>query len=157
MLLHPQGALHGTELLSASDFDRSAHAAIFDAIARGVALHEPTDPAAIAVRLGQLLVRVGGASYLFDLLSDTPVTANLSWYANVVADRAKMRRLVEAGGRIMQLGHDASRDPGEAAAMALKAVTEATEQRSSADPVRWVEVIGPALQAIEEASKSGST
>lgn len=157
MLLHPRVAAHGVELLAVHDFYRSAHAAIFEAISRSVFLREPTDPAAIAIRLGQLLTRVGGAPFLFELLNDTPVTANLPWYAGVVADRAKQRRLVEAGSRIIQLGHDVERDPSEAASLAVKYLTDATDDRSSTDPVRWGEIIGPALQAIEKASKSGTT
>jgi replicative DNA helicase len=157
MMLEPIAATRGTELLRAEDFYRPAHVAVFEAVARGVLLREPTDAAAVAVRLGPSLPRVGGAPFLHDLIANAPVSANLAWYAQTVTDRARMRRLIEAGTRIAQIGHDVQRDPGEAAALAGKYLAEACDARSSTDPVAWADVITPAVDAIERASKAGAT
>ncbi|HZN76075.1 MAG TPA: replicative DNA helicase [Micromonosporaceae bacterium] len=157
MMLEPIAAARGTEILAAEDFYRPAHTAIFDAIGRGVLRREPTDAAAVAVRLGPSLTRIGGAPYLHDLISQAPIGSTLAWYAQTVTDRARMRRLIEAGTRITQLGRDTQRDPGEAAAMAAKYLAEATDARNASDPIPWAEVINPAMRSIERASKAGTT
>ena len=157
MLLDAQAAQRGSELLTAEDFYRPAHTAIFDRIARAVILREPTDAAAIATRLGAFLPRVGGAPYLYDLIACVDNPASVGWHARTVGQRAQMRRLIEAGQRIAQLGHDTERDPGEAAAMAAKFLSEATHTRGGSDPVAWRDVIEPAIASIDRASRSGAT
>src|SRR3546814_2626386 len=51
------------------------------------------------------LQRAGGAEYLHTLTSIVPTAANAGFYASTVAERALLRRLVEAGTRIVQLGY----------------------------------------------------
>ena len=50
------------------------------------------------------LVRAGGAPYLHTLISSVPTAANAGYYAKIIRERAIMRRLVEAGTKIVQLG-----------------------------------------------------
>jgi replicative DNA helicase len=157
MMLDERAALRGSELLVAEDFYRPAHTAIFDRIARAVIMREPTDPIAVATRLGAFLPRVGGAPYLYDLIACVDSPTSIGWHARTVAARAQMRRLIEVGQRIVQLGHDTERDPAEAAAMAVKYLAEATNAQHGGDPVAWRDVITPAMASIDKASKSGTT
>ena len=51
------------------------------------------------------LGRVGGGSYLHTLIASVPTAANAGYYARIVRERAILRRLVEVGTRIVQLGY----------------------------------------------------
>jgi replicative DNA helicase len=157
MMLDPAAAVVGVDLLRGEDFYRSAHAAIFERIAQGVLDREPVDAAATAARLGPDLQRVGGGAFLHDLIACVPVAANISWYARIVADRALMRRLAQAGQAIVHIGLDVSREPGDAIALAAKHLAAVSDVRHGGGPVRWREVIGPALASIEQASQAGAT
>lgn len=57
------------------------------------------------------LRRVGGQSYLHELVSAVPTAANAPYYANIVVEQAVLRGLVEAGTRIVQLGY--AQEPGD--------------------------------------------
>lgn len=86
-------------LLSESDFYRRDHALIFRAICELDAKRRPFD----AVTLGEwfesngCLDMVQGGAYLIDLATTTPSAANIKAYADIVADKAKLRALIEAG------------------------------------------------------------
>ena len=58
--------------------------------------------------------RVGGHPYLRTLISGVPTAANAGYYAAIVAERAILRRLVEAGTRIVQMGYGAAGGQGMA-------------------------------------------
>ncbi|HEX7537127.1 MAG TPA: replicative DNA helicase, partial [Dermatophilaceae bacterium] len=47
----------------------------------------------------------GGQAYLHQLISEVPTAANAGYYAEIVAERAVLRRLVDAGTKIVQMGY----------------------------------------------------
>ncbi|MBD4582738.1 replicative DNA helicase, partial [Xanthomonas citri pv. citri] len=53
----------------------------------------------------QELSRVGGPAVLHELIQSVPTAANASFYAEIVAEKAVLRRLVTAGTKITQLGY----------------------------------------------------
>ncbi|HEX6359542.1 replicative DNA helicase [Actinophytocola sp.] len=99
-----------TAVMGSADFYRPAHSLIYDAIMRLFAAGEPTDAVTVSAELERHgeLTRVGGAPYLHTLLATVPTAANANWYAEIVAEKAQLRRLVQAGMRITQLGYAAA-------------------------------------------------
>src|SRR5690606_5211879 len=88
--------------------------------------------------------------------------ANAAYYARIVAERAVLRRLVEAGTRIVQLGYGASaaggRDVADVVDLAQQAVYEVTERRISEDYQPLRDVLQPTLDEIEAiGSRDGVT
>lgn len=93
------------EGLIAEDFYRPAHAIVFGAI---VALHgdgEPADPITVKDRLHAegMLSKVGGPSYLHGVVQQVPTAANAAYYAEIVRNKARLRKIIEACGRVMQM------------------------------------------------------
>ncbi|TRV71766.1 replicative DNA helicase [Streptomyces sp. 130] len=92
--------------MQARDYYRPAHETIHAAILDLYARSEPADPITVAAELvkrGQL-DKVGGAPYLHQLVQAVPTAANATYYAEIVHERAVLRRLVRAGGAIAQMG-----------------------------------------------------
>ena len=56
---------------------------------------------------------MGGAPYLHTLIASVPTAANAGYYARIVRERAILRRLVEVGTRIVQLGYSGDGDADE--------------------------------------------
>src|SRR5204863_8060483 len=106
MLLSKDAIADVVEVLKTGDFYRPAHARIFDAVLDLYARGEPADAITVAAALADAghLGRVGGAPYLHTLISSVPTAANAAYYARIVSERAVLRRLIEAGTRIVQLG-----------------------------------------------------
>src|SRR5699024_1499569 len=95
------------EIIRPTGFYRPAHQIIFDAIVAVNDSAEPVDAISVNAELTKRgdASRVGGALYLHTLTEAIPTAANAGYYAKIVADRAVLRRLVEVGTRIAQIGY----------------------------------------------------
>ncbi|MGW1990109.1 DUF3987 domain-containing protein [Embleya sp. NPDC001921] len=113
-------------------FYRPAHASIWRAVRDLVAVGEPTDAVAVAAHLTRagVISRVGGAAYLHTCLSAVPTAANGPYYARIVAEQARLRRIAQAGVRLVQVSGSADpEEAGRVAADELRAVAEASSER----------------------------
>ena len=90
-----------------ADFYRPAHETIYDAIVDLYGRGEPVDPVTVAAELQRRgeLARIGGAPYLHTLSASVPIAANAGYYAEIVREKAILRRLVDAGTKIVQMGY----------------------------------------------------
>lgn len=107
MLLSKDAIADCVESLKGTDFYRPAHELIYDAILDLYGRGEPADAITVADELTKRgdLTRIGGQAYLHEVIASVPTAANAGYYAQIVAERAVLRRLVEAGTRIVQLGY----------------------------------------------------
>ncbi len=86
------------------DFYRMDHRTIYRAMA-DLALHtKPIDVITVTEHLenGGTLESSGGLSYVGGLAKNTPTSANIGAYAQIIRERAILRRLVEIGGEITE-------------------------------------------------------
>jgi len=161
MLLSKDAIADVVEILRSGDFYRPAHATIFEAVVDLFGRGEPADAVTVAAALdGQgELTRVGGAPYLHTLLNSVPTAANAAYYARIVSERAILRRLVEAGTKIVQLGYGNSsgqgRDVDDIVDLAQQAVYDVTERRVSEDFAVLADLLQPTLDEIEAVGAQG--
>ncbi|KAB1907194.1 replicative DNA helicase [Micromonospora sp. AMSO1212t] len=161
MLLSKDAIADVVEILKTNDFYRPVHATIFDAILDIYGRGEPADPITVAAALADSgdLARIGGAPYLHTLIASVPTAANAAYYARIVGERAVLRRLVEAGTRIVQLGYgtgpSGSRDVDDIVDLAQQAVYEITEKRVSEDFAVLADMLQPTLDEIEAVGAQG--
>jgi replicative DNA helicase len=158
MLLSKDAIADVVEVLKSTDFYRPTHETIYNAILDLYARGEPADPITLAAELTKRgeITRVGGASYLHTLVNAVPTAANAEYYAEIVHERAVLRRLVEAGTRITQMGYAADGDVDEIVNSAQAEIYAVTEQRTSEDYLPLSEIMEGALDEIEAiGSRSG--
>ncbi|SKS09076.1 replicative DNA helicase [Mycobacteroides abscessus subsp. abscessus] len=107
-------------------------------------------------RRGQLR-RVGGAPYLHTLISTVPTAANAGYYAGIVAEKALLRRLVEAGTRVVQYGYAGAEgaDVAEVVDRAQAEVYDVTDRRMSEDYVALEELLQPTMDEIDAIASAG--
>src|SRR5690606_22992259 len=107
MLLSKEAITQVVEIVRSSDFYRPAQQTIYDTTIDLFSRGEPVDAISVNAELTKRgeITRVGGAPYLHTLTDTVPTAANAGYYARIVADRAVLRRLVEAGTRIAQIGY----------------------------------------------------
>ncbi|MER7459071.1 replicative DNA helicase [Micromonospora sp. NPDC126480] len=161
MLLSKDAIADVVEILKSNDFYRPIHATIFDTILEIYGRGEPADSITVAAALADSgdLVRIGGAPYLHTLIASVPTAANAAYYARIVSERAVLRRLVEAGTRIVQLGYGTaaggSRDVDDVVDLAQQAVYDVTERRVSEDFAILADMLQPTLDEIEAVGAQG--
>src|ERR1700693_5574518 len=87
----------------AEDFYRNDHRLIFEAVAGLIERNQPCDAVTLSGHLESqgLLDQVGGLSYLGSLARDTPTSANIRAYADIVRERSVLRQLISAGNSIV--------------------------------------------------------
>jgi replicative DNA helicase len=122
-------------LLEEADFYRPAHRTIWRAVLRLADRAQPTDPVTV---LGELqesgeLADVGGGPFLHTLVEAVPTVANAGRYAQLVAETARRRRVIDLGIRIAH----ADADPAVLAHLAgeLADTTMALDGRGWAPPI----------------------
>jgi replicative DNA helicase len=95
------------DILFAADFYNDAHRSVFEAIMNLIADNKPADVVTVAEALGSLkkLDYIGGLAYLGALVENVPTAANIRRYGEIVHDRAVLRRLVTAGGEIVEAAY----------------------------------------------------
>lgn len=137
------------------DFYRPAHETIFDAITDLYGRGEPADAITVADELTKRgeLARIGGQAYLHQIIASVPTAANAGYYAQIVAERAVLRRLVDAGTRIVQMGYgDEGGDVEDIVNAAQAEVYAVADKRGGEDYVRLGDVIEATADEIEQAS-----
>ncbi|HYN68391.1 MAG TPA: replicative DNA helicase [Ornithinibacter sp.] len=155
MLINKDAIADSLEAVKAHDFYRPAHELIFDAVLDLFGRGEPADAITVADELSKRgdLTRIGGQAYLHQLIQAVPTAANAGYYAEIVHERAVLRRLVEAGTRIVQMGY--AQGEGDIADIVNRAQAEVynvAEKRGGEDYHVLGDILDETLTEIEAAS-----
>jgi replicative DNA helicase len=160
MLLDKDAIADCLEAVKGHDFYRPAHEAIFDAVLDLFGRGEPADAITVADELGKRgdLSRVGGQAYLHQLIQSVPTAANAGYYAEIVHERAVLRRLVEAGTRIVQMGYAQGQgDVDEIVNRAQAEVYQVADRRGGEDYTVLSDLLNETLTEIEAAAGRSDT
>jgi len=157
MLLSKDAIADVIETLREVDFYKPAHATIYGAILDIYGRGEPADAITISNYLTKqgALSNVGGAAYLHTLVASVPTAANASYYARIVTESAILRRLVEAGTRIAQMGYSGDAEVDLLVDRAQAEVYEVTSRRTSEDYAPLSEIMPITLEEIEAIESHG--
>jgi replicative DNA helicase len=151
MLISKDEIANVTETLRGPDFYRPAHEVIHDAIIDLYSRGEPADPVTVAAELSRKgeLERVGGAPYLHTLSANVPIAANAGYYAEIVREKAILRRLVDAGTKIVQIGYAGEGQVDDVVDQAQAEVYKITDRRAAEDYAPLSDIMNPVLDEIE--------
>ena len=147
MLMSKDAIADVVEVLRGADFYRPAHEQVYHAIIDLYGRGEPADAVTVSDELGKRgeLLRIGGGPYLHTLLASVPVAANAGYYAQIVHEKAILRRLVDASVRIGQMSYAAEGDVDDIVDRAQAEVYAVTERRVSEDYKPLSELMQPTL------------
>jgi replicative DNA helicase len=157
MLLSKDAIADVVEVLREGDFYRPAHQVVYGTVLDLYGRGEPVDAVTVAAELTRAgeIGRVGGAPYLHTLVSMVPTAANAGYYGRIVREKAILRRLVEAGTRIVQMGYAGTGDVDDAVDRAQAEVYDVTDRRTSEDYAPLSALMSDALTEIEAISNRG--
>lgn len=104
LMLSPKTLPVAQDLLAPEDFYRADHQAIYRAI---LALSDARKPFDAVTVMDWFEANGGGCEpgYLIELATTTPSAANVKAYAQIVADKALLRRMIDAGEAIVGDGY----------------------------------------------------
>ncbi len=111
ILLDSDTFLEIIDTLSPQDFYRKAHRTIFEIIESLFDKNDPIDLVTVtnSLRNAGRLEEIGGAAYLASIVDTVPAAPNVHYYAKIVHDKARLRRLITKANAITKRCFE---DPG---------------------------------------------
>jgi replicative DNA helicase len=151
MLLSRDAIAEVLEVLHEEDFYRPAHRTVFRSVLDLYSHGQAVDAITVAeeLRRNGELADVGSAPFVHTLLSTVPTAANAGYYARIVKEAGILRRLIDVGTRIVQLGYETPQDTERAVDFAESWVYQVAQGRVTEDYQSLREVLTGTLEAIE--------
>ncbi len=159
MLMDKEAILTSSEIVSGDDFYQSAYGVIFEAIVEIYNEGKPVDLITLQSRLKEKDVpaEISSLEFVRDLVAAVPTSANVKYYAEIVAEKAILRRLIKLNEEIENMCY-LGKEPMEAVLETTeKKVFELVQKRNTGDFVPIKQVVLNALDKIEAASKNAGS
>jgi replicative DNA helicase len=108
MLIDKQCLENGIDSLVKDDFYNPTNSFIFEAIQEVYIKNKPVDIVTVTEQLqnNKKLDAVGGVGFLSSLAESVPTTANVDFYINIVKEKAGLRKLIQIGKEMQELGYN---------------------------------------------------
>ncbi|MFC1700620.1 replicative DNA helicase [Patescibacteria group bacterium] len=103
------------DIIQPEDFYRGIHINIYQAMLKLYEKNEPIDLVSLTnlLKHNKQLKEIGGKEYLSSLVNMVPTAAHVAHYAKIVRHKKVLRDLIDASGKIAQLGFDEETEADE--------------------------------------------
>ena len=148
-----------SEIICGDDFYQTAYGVIFDSVVELFNEGKPVDLITLQNRLKEKDVpeEISSLEFVRDLLAAVPTSANVKYYAEIVAEKSTLRKMIKMNEEIANACYLA-KEPVEAIMERTeKKVFELVQNRNNGDFVPIKQVVLNALEKIEKSSKSKGT
>ena len=156
IMLRPEAIVEIMDILRPEAFYADKHKTIFEAMVHLYEKREPIDLLTLSSKLKESvdLDRIGGMSYLTEIVNSVPSSSNAEHYAEIVAKKHTMRKLIEAAEHIAKIGYDEENEIGELLDRAEKKIYEVTSKNLSGKYVEMKDVLGEAMERLDRLHKT---
>ena len=152
ILIDNHALLDVLEILAAEDFYKTAHQMIYAAMMELFDRNEPVDLITLSNHLKESnqIEKIGGASYLAELVDSVPMAVNARHYAEIVHGKASLRRLIEKANIITKRCFEDQGSVDEVVDFAESAIFEVSEDRGNQSYYPLSKMIEDNIDALEE-------
>ena len=157
MLIDVDAILRATEFVDDSMFYREGHRRIFRSMLAISERGGVVDPLTLSEELSRRgeLEAAGGKDYLGYLVDAVPTAANVAHHAQIVREKALLRRLIEAGTVIVSEAYEAKNEASQLVDEAERRIFEIGQQRGRQGFSRIKELLWPTMEKIEAIHAAG--
>ncbi|EET62770.1 replicative DNA helicase [Marvinbryantia formatexigens DSM 14469] len=156
MIMDTDAILTASEIITSDDFYQKQYGVLFDTMVELYNEGKPVDLVTLQDRLQQKDVppEISSLEFAKDLLDTFYTSTNVRHYANIVRDKATLRRLIRANEEIANACYAGKESTEDILADTEKRIFDIVQQNTSGDFVPIKEVVLNALDKIELASKT---
>jgi replicative DNA helicase len=156
IMLRPEALPEIMDILRPDAFYNEKHRTIFLAMHSLYDKREPIDLLTLSSKLKESvdLDRIGGMSYLTEIVNTVPSSSNAEHYASIIQEKHIMRRLIEAAEHIANLGYDEGAELEEILDKAEKRIYDVTSRNLSGKYDEMKDVLGDAWERLDRIHKS---
>ena len=156
MIMDREAVLVASEILTGEDFYQRQYGIVFEAM---VALFNKDEPVDLVTLQNQLRSKdvpeeISSMEFIRDILNQVPTSANVKYYANIVAEKATLRRLIRLNDEINNLCYADTEPMEEILEQTEKKVFDLVQRRNAGDFVPIRQIVLNAIQKIEAASRT---
>lgn len=155
LLLDKDAVLKVADRVAAEDFYSDNHRVIYEGMMDLYSRHEPIDLLSLSNLLAErnMLERTGGRTYLVHLSNATPTSSHVVHYANIVAKKATLRRLLGVASDISALGFEEAEDVEQTLDLAQQKLFNVSHKFLKAAFTPLKEMLADAFDRIDELHK----
>lgn len=159
MLMDRDAIIAASEIVTAGDFYQHQYGIMFEAMVELFNENRPVDLVTLQNRLKEKDVppEVSSLDFVRDIMTTVPTSANVKSYANIVRDKAVLRRLIKVNEDIANTCYVGKEPLETILANTEKTIFNLLQNRTSGDFVPIRQVAMNVLEKIEEASKNQGT
>lgn len=159
MLMDKEAIVTASEIVTAADFYQQQYSIMFEAMVELFNEGKPVDLVTLQNRLKEKDVppEVSSLEFVRDIMTTVPTSANIKSYANIVREKAVLRRLIRVNEDIANTCYAGKEPLEQILAKTEKSVFDLLQSRSSGDFVPIRQVALNVLEKIETASKNQGT
>ncbi len=156
MLMGREAILAASEILTSEDFYQHQYGIVFDAMVELYNEGKAVDVITLQNRLKEKDVppEISGMEFVRDLLKAVPTSVNVKNYAEIVSQKALLRRLIRATEEVENACYLNKEPVEEILEQSEKKLFQIFQQRNSQDLVPIRQVVMDTLEIIEKASKT---
>ncbi|MGL4731335.1 MAG: replicative DNA helicase [Clostridium sp.] len=151
MLIDKNAIAEAAEVLQGEDFYRDSHKVIFKSIRDLYQKDIPVDMITLIehLRSNDRLDEAGGISYITEISSSVPSTANLSSYVKIVENKSTLRKLIQSATNIIETSYNKQDDVEAVIDLAEKSVFNISESKNTSDFEHMSVVLERGFEEIE--------
>lgn len=161
ILIENEALYTAMEKIRPEDFYKQSHQKIYAAIVELAEEQEPIDLVTVTSKLSdkQELEQVGGVRYLTELANAVPTAANVDYYAEIVEEKALLRKLIRTATEIVSSGYSGAEDVKELLSEAEQRVMEISNRKNSSGFIAIKDVLMDVFDRVEQLfnNKGGQT
>ena len=156
MLMDQEAISVAMELLTGEDFYQRQYGTLFDAMTELYGEGKPVDLITLQNRLKEKDVppEISSLEFIRDLITAVPTSANVRYYAQIVQEKALMRRLIKVNEDIANTCYAGKEKVDDIMENAEKQIFQVLQKKSADDFVPIKDVVLKALDKIELASRN---
>ena len=159
MLMDKDAITTAGEIISGDDFYQASYGVIFDSMIELFNEGKPVDLITLQERLKEKDVpaEIASLEFVRDLVTAVPTSANVKYYAQIVADKSLMRKMIKLNESIENMCYAGKETVESIMEQTEKSMFQLLQRRTTGDYVPIKQVVLNALDKIEKASKSKGT
>lgn len=155
ILIDSDAIVRVADIVTVKDFYDERHERIYEAISKLYNKHSPIDILTLSNQLkdDDFLDTVGGASYLTELTNYVPTAAHVEQYAEIVAQKALRRRLINASQEMVGLGYDESKTIQSLIEEAEAQLFQVSQQHVKQDIASIEDILAESFERLDDLHK----
>ena len=156
MLMDREAIMIAAEIITGEDFYQRQYGIVFEAMAELFNEEQPVDLVTLQNRLRAKDVpeEISGMEFVRELLNATYTSSNVKYYANIVAEKSTLRKLIRVNEEISNLCYGGTEPLEEVLEQTEKRIFDLVQRRNTGEFVPIKQVVLNAIQKIESASRT---